>query len=230
MADNDTKPKDGETPNDGGNTETKPKDGEKPAGDESAQNRIKELNEESKKHRLENKELKEKLTKFEKALAMLSGKDGSDAPDPTALEKQKADARARNLLLKAEFTSIAAKEGVRDASLAFKAFASELSDVTVDLDKETVDTKALTEKVQALKKSHDFMFAGPNKGGTDGDHAPVDPPPDRGGQPAPGAKQHYEQWQQMLQKAGTNPSLRREAAAYYQQHQKDIHPFIANGG
>ena len=97
MADNDSKPKDGETPNDGSNTETKPKGGETPAGDESAQNRIKELNEENKKHRLRAKELEEQNARYKKAFELINGK-GDDQPDPAALEKQKAAGIPRKLV------------------------------------------------------------------------------------------------------------------------------------
>lgn len=231
MADDNDKSKDGVKPTEDTPAPAKGEADKKTKSPEEYEAHIAALNKENEKRRKENAELKAQFEGLQKSLKTALGAKDEDPADAALKSAQEAAAaKQKNLLLRSEFYAIASKEGVVDPATAYKAFRDELADVTVDLDKESVDTTALTAKVQSLKKSHAYFFAGANQQGSGGSSNPVDPPPDKSGHPASGAKQHYETWRQMLREAGASPSLRMKAAEYFTKHQKDIQPFIANGG
>lgn len=220
MADETNKPggKEGETPPPPAPASSGTDDQGKGSGNAELEKALAKANKEAEKYRHEAKELRTKVESIEGLFkqAFGGGKDPNAAPgDPVQAAKAQADAKARNLLLRSEFTAVAAREGVHDATVAFKAFAGELGDVTVDLEKEEVDRAALTAKVQALKKSHPYFFKGeaPPPASPPGGGAP---PPDGNARPAAsGSKKAH--WQSLRQSGRT-----AEAQKYFEANRAEI--------
>ena len=189
-----------------------------PPEDESAK-RIKELNEESKKHRLRAKELEEENSRYKKAFEIINGK-GNEQPDPVKLEKENADKRIRDAYLKAAFVGVAAKD-MHDADFAFDAIKKELGDVEVDLDSGMVNKEALNTKVAELKKSKPFLFIEATFGETPTARPAVATQPAPKGRPdgngIPNNGNPYQVWQE-LKKSGRTA----EAQSYWNQNRAAI--------
>lgn len=124
---------------------------------------IKKLKDENVQRRQENKELKEKLARMEKGLAILQGKEKPDL-DPVEEAKKAADAKMRRLVLKAEVSALASD--AHDPASLTTAFASAFKDVEFDADSESVDSEQVKAAVEGLRKTKPYLFrTGSNGGG-----------------------------------------------------------------
>ncbi len=194
-------------------TKTPPADDTKDKESENA--RIKELNEESKKHRLEAKALKEENARYKKAFEIIQGKEAQ--PDPAELQKKQTDDRVRKAYLKSAFVSVAAKD-MHDAEFAFDAVAAEFSDVTVDLDSGRVDKESIRGKLGDLKKARPFLFVQEQQTNGNGTKPPPRSPPDGSGNPGNGGDV-YKQWISLKQA----PGRAKEAQEFYEKNRASIY-------
>lgn len=176
---------------------------------EAANKRISELNEESKKHRLEAKELGTKVERFDKVLKALTGKD--EPPDPVAVEKARADQRIRKAYLKAATVSAVAGEA-HNPEFLFDAMESKLAEVKVDLDTGEVDSAGIKAVAEKFKATHGFLFK-PAGGGPNTTQPPKSQP-DGNGQPAGGNP--YKTWRELSTK---NPA---QAQEFYEKNRAAI--------
>lgn len=171
---------------------------------------VAKLKQENKERRLENKSIKEKLDKFEKAFSVANGKD---TPDPVAEAKKQGDAKMKRALLRSELASVA--RDAHDPAMLFKAAPELFADIDVDLDTEMVDKDALEAAVAAAREKHPFLFA--VKGETeDRTHVKTGAlPPDRG-TPKTG-KNFFGEWRGLIKQ-----NRPQEARAYYVKHRAEI--------
>jgi len=125
---------------------------------EATNKRLEEVTTESIGRRKELAELKPLKPLFE-GLRTALGVEG----DPSAIEAKvkevtaQSQTKMRSLLLKSEVQAAAVKAGIRDPGDALRML--DLSGVQVDLDKESVDAKALTEQLADLKQKKPYLFA-----------------------------------------------------------------------
>jgi hypothetical protein len=84
-----------------------------------------------------------------------------------------AQGEVKGILLHANAMSLAAKAGARDAQVVARLL--DMSGIDADVSKRTVDVKVLSERVEAMKKDHAYLFT--DGGGT--------PPPAGAPSPAP---------------------------------------------
>jgi TPR repeat protein len=145
---------------------------------------ITKLNDESKKHRLSAKEksdLLEKATTREAALKKALGLGEADPVEEKLVEvKKQADDKNKRVLLKAAVMAAVGKDA-HDPEAVWQLAQPKLKEVSVDLDTETVDSKALSSVLDAFKKEKTFLFAQPAQGGGAG------APPMPGGNGVPGS-------------------------------------------
>lgn len=168
---------------------------------------VKKLKDENAKRRVQAKELTEKQSRLEKALAVLQGKDAPEL-EPIERAKQQSDSRMRNAFLKAELASVA--RDAHDPATLFQVRGELFKSVTVDLETEQVDAEELSEAVEKLRKSKPFLF----KASTTDETKPKNgsPLPKDRGTPKDGNTELVT-WQ-TLKKAGRV----KEAQEYYQKN------------
>lgn len=175
---------------------------------------LEKLKEENVKRRQENKALKEKLERQEKALAILQGKDKPDL-DPLEAAKSAADAKLRNAILKGELAVVA--RDAHDPSDLMQLGSKLLKDVEVDVDTESVDRDQLEAAVAKLRKQKPFLFktsvVDPDTNSEKKKGAPL---PKDGGQPT-GGKNFLAQWKQLKEQGRT-----AEAQEYYKKNRAEI--------
>lgn len=188
---------------------------------EDANKRIADLNKENETRRKNEKELKAKVDRLDKAFAILSGKDG-ETPDPAKLEKEQTDARIRDAYLKAAFVGQARE--MHDADFAFDAVRADLSEVSVDVKTGKVDTAAIKTKLEEMKKSRPFLFVIKQQGseGNTNEKKP-DGHPDGNGQAKGGNP--YKTWLDMSK----TPGREAEANEYYQKNRAAIYANMPKG-
>lgn len=168
---------------------------------------------EAKERRLENKKLKDDADKrAQEALDVLTGKRKGGEDDPLAKVKKDADEKMSRTLLRAEFMALA--KDAHDPSMTFKAFASEMTDVEVDLENESVDVDALKGKLDEFRKRSPFLFQ--SQSDLQDETKPIKRNPDGSGR-ASGGGSEYKQWQ-ALQQSGN----RREAQEFYNKNRVKI--------
>lgn len=197
---------------------TKEKGKEDPDDDEKdTAGHIKKLKDEAAARRLENKDLKAKVEKFEKALGVITGKTEGNA-DPIEAQKKASDTKLRNAMLRAAVAS-AAKDA-HDSKLVFSV--TDLSKIDVDLENETWDDDAVIEAVSKVRKDKAFLFsttvADPKKTKVGGK-----PAPDGSGQPSNGVN-HREVWNQLKAQGRT-----AEAQEYWVKNNKEIMQLLKFG-
>ena len=207
------------TKNETNNEKVETKGDDNPADEEEEQpskasEYAEKLKEENIKRRQENKALKEKLERQEKALAILQGKDKPDL-DPLEQAKAIADAKLRNAILKGELAVVA--RDAHDPSDLMQLGAKLLKDVEVDVDSESVDRDQLEAAVAKLRKQKPFLFkTAVVDTDTNSEKKKGQPLPKDGGQPVNG-KNHVAQWKQ-LKDQGRNA----EAQEYYKKNRAEI--------
>lgn len=185
-----------------------------------ADKRIHELNEESKKHRLAAKAAddrakasEDKFVAFQKQVGEALG---LTKPDETSAAiktvKDQSEAKSKRILLKSEVTRLVAKDA-HDSDDVFRVL--DLSGVTVDLDKETVDADDLKSRIDLLKKNKPHLFVSA-KLDDKGKPVVVVPAPDKGNPSGNGGSQ-YTIWK------GLNDQGKvKEAREFYSKNQPAI--------
>lgn len=201
-------------PGEGGNNEAAETVESLKAKLEEQAGHISKLNEESKKHRLEAKTAKEGLDKATLRESELKKALGLGEADPVdeklAQLKKAADEKNSRVLLKAAVMADVGKDA-HDPDAVWQLMQSDLKDVKVDLDTETVDKDSLKSKIADFRKSKAFLFnAGTGGAGSQQRQMP-------GGGGAPGGSNAYATWQQMLQSGD-----HKGAGAYYQKNRAEI--------
>lgn len=189
----------------------------------------KKANKEAEKHRLAAKAKAEELEGYKATIAAALGlKPGDGAKGASSGEveaaKKAADARVKNAILKSEVVSRAARSGAADAADVFSLMRTELADLEVDLENESVDGEALDEKIAEFKKRKPHLFSssssseGDEKDGETGAEKkkPAKMPDGNGRPPARGGTA-YQQWQTLV-KGGRQ----QEANQFYAKNKKDI--------
>lgn len=177
---------------------------------EKGNDELKALKDEAIQRRKENKALKEKLERQERALAILQGKEKPDL-DPVEQAKAAQESKLRNALLRAELASVA--RDAHDPSVLMALDAKLFKDVTVDLDNETVDREELEASVNKLRQTRPYLFKSAELPKDKDKTAPL---PKDGGQPTNG-KNHMAIWKQLKDQGRT-----AEAAGYYQKNRAEI--------
>lgn len=197
-------------------------DGGKKPSVEELHAKLEAVTHESIERRQENKALKEELAQVKPFVDALKSAFGTK--DEGELTKKVEDVKAqganklKSVLLRAEVTAAAARAGVRDPGDAVRLL--DLADVAVDVDKETVDSKALEAKLGDLKKAKPYLFSDSKNGDGAKPIEPTETPgPGRGS--AGGDPSHYTRWQSLLAAGAT-----MEAAKYLDANRVAIKPFI----
>lgn len=170
------------------------------------------LKEENKKRRLDGKTLKAEMEKRDKALAALGlGKKEGEQEDPLERAKKESDLKMARTLMKAEFMSLA--KDAHDPMMVFKAHYDSLKDIEVDLDNETVDVEALTERIGEIRKKSPFLFQ--SSEGAEEQKTVIKKNPDKVRQGGGGSE--YKEWQKLVQSGD-----KRGAQAYYGKNKDKI--------
>lgn len=159
---------------------------------EATSKQLDEVKNESINRRKELQELKPLKPLFD-GLRQALGVEG----DPSAVEAKvrevtaQSQSKLRTILLRSEVTAAAVKAGLRDPADAARML--DLSDIQVDLDKETVDSKTLGERLTQLKTSKPYLFADAPASGTT-PPKPAAGTQDPGAPPAGANGSIYEAW------------------------------------
>lgn len=188
----------------------------------------KKVKDEAIQNRRENKDLRARLDRYEKALGLISGKEPDKAADELAAVRQDGDNRAKKMLLIAELASAA--PDAHNAKVLFNTAPDLFGAVEVDLKTDTVDEEMLAGALKAARKRYPFLFketptAAPKApAGAPAPKGPGALPSPRTGAPAPdgsgspGADGTLRQQWQALNDAGRAT----EAAAFYKANRAGI--------
>lgn len=180
------------------------------AGDEA----LKKLRAENAKRRVENKELKGRLERFEKAFQLITGKEPDAAAEAAQKVKADADLKMSRSIIRSELAVVA--RDAHDPKALLKMHPEEFKDITVDIDEESCDRDALNEAVARVKKKSPWLFSATPAAGQSEKDKKAKPPPDGSGAPSAGGS-HRKKWKE-LQEQGRH----HEANEYYKKNRVEI--------
>lgn len=174
---------------------------------------IKKLRDENAKKRVSEKAAKEENERYKKALKALGvkGEEGGDELSPIEKSKLESEAKVKRAMIKAELAVVA--RDAHNPNVLLQSFPSKFKDIEVDVDGESVDSEALKEAVESIRKDNPWMFQ--PKEGTKAAVTPGKKAPDNG-RPT-GGVDHKAEWQRLKQ-GGQNAA----AAKYYAEHKAMI--------